>query len=114
MRQLTYVGGRTIEWWDVPAPKLQDDRDALVRPLAVTRCDLDLTIVSGKSGLPGPFALGHETAGIITEVGNAVKNFVPGDLVIVPFQISCGRMRTMPARPYQCLHQRSPSAPPMV
>ena len=90
MRQLTYVGDRTIEWWDVPAPKLQDDRDALVRPLAVTRCDIDLTIVSGKSGLPGPFALGHETAGIITEVGNAVKNFVPGDLVIVPFQISCG------------------------
>ena len=50
MRQLTYVGGKVIEWWDVPAPRLQDDRDALVQPLAVTRCDLDLTIVSGKSG----------------------------------------------------------------
>ena len=91
MRQLTYVGGNTIEWWDVPAPKLLDDRDALVRPLAVTRCDLDLTIVNGKSGLPGPFALGHETAGIITEVGDAVRTFAPGDLVIVPFQISCGQ-----------------------
>lgn len=90
MRQLTYVGGSTIEWWDVPAPRLQDDRDALVRPLAVTRCDLDLTIVGGKSGLPGPFALGHETAGIVTEIGGAVRNFAPGDLVIVPFQISCG------------------------
>ena len=91
MRQLTYVGGNTIEWWDVPAPKLLDDRDALVRPLAVTRCDLDLTIVNGKSGLPGPLALGHETAGIITEVGDAVRTFAPGDLVIVPFQISCGQ-----------------------
>jgi threonine dehydrogenase-like Zn-dependent dehydrogenase len=90
MRQLTYVGGGTIEWWDVPEPKLTDDRDALVRPLAVTRCDLDLTIVSGKAGLPGPFALGHETAGVVTNIGSAVKNFVPGDLVIVPFQISCG------------------------
>ncbi|SDO13744.1 zinc-binding dehydrogenase [Afipia sp. GAS231] len=90
MRQLTYVGGSTIEWWDVPEPKLQDDRDALVRPLAVTRCDLDLTIVGGKAGLPGPFALGHETAGVVTDIGGAVTNFVPGDLVIVPFQISCG------------------------
>ena len=90
MRQLTYVGGKVIEWWDVPAPRLQDDRDALVQPLAVTRCDLDLTIVSGKSGLPGPFALGHETAGRVIEIGDAVKNFTPGDLVIVPFQISCG------------------------
>jgi threonine dehydrogenase-like Zn-dependent dehydrogenase len=90
MRQLTYVGGTNIEWWDVPEPKLQDDRDAIVAPLAVTRCDLDLTIAGGKSGLPGPFALGHETAGRVVDVGSAVKNFVPCDLVIVPFQISCG------------------------
>jgi len=90
MRQLTYVGGTTIEWWDVAAPKLQDDRDALVAPLAVTRCDLDLAIARGRAGLPGPFALGHETAGRVVEVGSAVTNFVPGNLVIVPFQISCG------------------------
>jgi len=68
MRQLTYVSGNTIAWWDVPEPRLQDGRDALVRPLAVTRCDLDLIIAGGKSGLAGPFALGHETAGIVTEV----------------------------------------------
>jgi threonine dehydrogenase-like Zn-dependent dehydrogenase len=90
MRQLTYVGGNTVEWWDVPEPKLRDARDALVRPLAVTRCDLDLIIASGKAGLPGPFAVGHETAGRVTDVGDAVKSFAPGDLVIVPFQISCG------------------------
>ena len=74
----------------MPAPKLLHEGDALVQPLAVTRCDIDLIIVSGKSGLPGPFALGHETAGRVVEVGSAVKNFAPGDLVIVPFQISCG------------------------
>ena len=90
MRQLTYVGGTGIEWWDVPEPKLQDDRDAIVAPLAVTRCDLDLAIAGGRSGLPGPFALGHETAGRVVDVGDAVKSFAPGDLVIVPFQISCG------------------------
>ena len=85
----------------MPAPKLTDDRDALVRPLAVTRCDLDLTIVGGRSGLPGPFALGHEAAKrTVTEVGDAVKkNFVPGDLVIVPFQIQLRRLlRAMPRR----------------
>src|SRR6266699_533456 len=26
MRQLTYVGGSRIEWWDVPEPKLMDAR----------------------------------------------------------------------------------------
>jgi threonine dehydrogenase-like Zn-dependent dehydrogenase len=90
MEQLTYVGDGIVEWWDVPEPRLQDDRDALVQPLAVTRCDIDLTIVGGKSGMKGPFALGHETSGRVIEVGDAVKSFAPGDLVIVPFQISCG------------------------
>jgi len=90
MRQLTYVGPKVLEWWDVPAPRLQLGGDALVEPLAVTRCDLDLIIVGGASGLPGPFAIGHETAGRVVEVGEAVKGFAPGDVVIVPFQISCG------------------------
>jgi len=80
-----------LEWWDVPEPRLQDDRDALVAPLAVTRCDLDLAIATGKAGFAGPFAIGHETAGVVTAVGDAVTAFVPGDHVIVPFQISCGQ-----------------------
>jgi len=53
--------------WDVPEKKLRDDRDALVQPLAVRRCDLDLIIVSGKSGLAGPFAPGREAAGRVVE-----------------------------------------------
>lgn len=90
MRQLTYVGPKRLEWWDAPAPRLESDRDVLVAPLAVTRCDLDLVIVHGASGMAGPFAIGHECAGRVVEVGDAVRGFAPGDLVIVPFQISCG------------------------
>jgi threonine dehydrogenase-like Zn-dependent dehydrogenase len=91
MRQLTYIGSKLVEWWDVPEPRLKDDGDALVRPLAVTRCDLDLRIVDGTAGLPGPFAIGHETTGKVVDIGDAVKNVAPGDIVIVPFQISCGQ-----------------------
>lgn len=79
-----------LEWWDVPEPRLQDDRDAIVAPLAVTRCDLDLSIATGSAGFAGPFAMGHEAAGVVTAVGDAVRDFAPGDQVIVPFQISCG------------------------
>jgi len=49
MRQLTYVGGSTIEWWDVPEPKLLHEGDALVQPLAVTRCATKLPVGSSKS-----------------------------------------------------------------
>lgn len=90
MRALFYIEPNRVEWRDVPEPKLQGDGEALVRPLAVTRCDLDLSIVTGAVGLPGPFALGHETVGLVTAIGDGVKAFRPGDRVIVPFQISCG------------------------
>ncbi len=90
MRQLTYVKPNVLEWWDVAAPRLQGDGEAIVRPLAVTRCDLDLLIANGGARFEGPFAIGHETAGVVTEIGEAVTSVVPGDLVIVPFQISCG------------------------
>jgi alcohol dehydrogenase len=90
LRQLTYVSPGVVEWRDVPAPRLQDDREALVRPIAVTRCDLDILIASGAAGMPGPFAVGHETCGVVVEVGDAVRRFVPGDRVAVPFQLSCG------------------------
>lgn len=90
MRQLTYVAPGEVEWREVPAPKIEDAAQALVRPLAVTRCDLDYFIVMGAIGWQGPFGLGHEMAGVITDVGDAVKNFQPGDRVVVPFQISCG------------------------
>lgn len=81
---------------DGRAPELTSDRDAIVRPLAVTRCDLDLSIVYGVTdwAWEGGFGLGHETVGIVTDVGDGVSSFKPGDRVIVPFQISCGECPT--------------------
>jgi alcohol dehydrogenase len=56
MRQLTYVGPRRFEWYDVPAPRLTADTDAIVRPLTVARRDLDFYIAQGHRSFPGPFA----------------------------------------------------------
>ena len=38
----------------------------------------------------GPFPFGHECVAEVTEVGDAVSAVAPGDVVGVPFQISCG------------------------
>ena len=37
--------------------------DALVRPIAVARCDLDPAIAVGLYPMPGSFAMGHEMVG---------------------------------------------------
>lgn len=89
MRQLTFIKPGVLEWHDVKQPKLEGDREAIVRPLAVARCDLDLYIATGFARYPGPFAFGHECVAEVIDAGDRA-GFVPGDRVVVPFQISCG------------------------
>lgn len=93
MRQLTFVSPGRLEWHDVPAPRVGADTDAVVRPLTVARCDLDLYIALGVVRYRGPFAFGHETIAEVVEAGPAVP-LAPGARVAVPFQLSCGRCAT--------------------
>ena len=90
MRQLTKVGKGRVEWREVAEPELGGPGEALVRPLAVALCDLDHLMVQGEAPIPGEIALGHEQVGEIVAVGDDVADHRVGDLVVVPFQISCG------------------------
>jgi threonine dehydrogenase-like Zn-dependent dehydrogenase len=91
MRALIFTGPDQLEWQERPDPALVGDGEAIVRPLAVATCDLDDLIVSGRSPFPAGFALGHEGVAEVIEVGDAVTGVVPGDRVLVPFQINCGQ-----------------------
>ncbi|MFM9827235.1 MAG: zinc-binding dehydrogenase [Sphingomonas sp.] len=90
MQQLTFLSPGVFEWRDIAPPRLADARQAIVRPLAVARCDLDLYIATGLAPFAGPFAFGHESVGEVVEAGD-LAGVKPGDRVVVPFQISCGR-----------------------
>lgn len=97
MRQLTCVGAGRLEWQDVPEPRLGGDAEALVRPLAVARCDIDRFLTSGMFPLRGPFAVGHECVGEVTALGDGVRGLSVGQRVVVSFQVSCGRCRACAA-----------------
>jgi alcohol dehydrogenase len=88
MRELTLVEPRGLEWADADEPRRRDDRDALVRPLAVATCDLDEMIISGSTPWQPPIAVGHECVAEVLEAADAGPE--AGVLVSVPFQISCG------------------------
>jgi alcohol dehydrogenase len=90
MQALTYLGPRRLEWRERPEPELPSDQAALVRPRAVATCDLDALIVSGRAPFQAPFPLGHECVAEVVTLGDAVRSLQPGQLVSVPFQISCG------------------------
>jgi NDMA-dependent alcohol dehydrogenase len=53
-------------------------------------CHSDLSVQNGTILLPTPSVLGHEGAGVITEVGEGVTNLAPGDHVVLSFVPQCG------------------------
>ena len=61
MRQLTYVGPGRVEWQSVPEPEI-GPTGALVKPLAVARCDLDP--VMAMAGLESTYRRSIPEAGI--------------------------------------------------
>ena len=88
MQQLVFVEPGTVAWQDAPDPQ-PGPGQAVVRPLAVSRCDLDIAMAA--FGLfPGPFPVGHEIAAEVVAVGSGVRRVAPGQRVAVPFQVSCG------------------------
>ncbi|WZL73282.1 NAD(P)-dependent alcohol dehydrogenase [Clostridiaceae bacterium 35-E11] len=59
--------------------------DAIVRPIAVSPCTSDIhTVFEGAIGERSNMILGHEAVGEVFEVGSGVKDFKPGDKVIIP------------------------------
>ena len=58
--------------------------DAIVRPIAVSPCTNDVhTVWEGALGERKDLILGHEAVGEVVEVGSLVRDFAPGDRVIV-------------------------------
>lgn len=76
---------------DVPEPRIQHPGDAIVRLTESAICGTDLHFVRGT--MPGTKAgriLGHEGVGVVAEVGEYVRNFVPGERVVIGSTIACG------------------------
>jgi threonine dehydrogenase-like Zn-dependent dehydrogenase len=92
MKALTWHGRRDVRVEDVPYPRIEEPTDAVVRVTSTGICGSDLHLYE----LLGPFLdpgdiLGHEAMGIVEAVGDDVDAVEPGDRVVIPFNISCGR-----------------------
>jgi alcohol dehydrogenase len=91
MRALSVSPGARFAWRDAPAPALPGPDAAVVHPIAVATCDLDRSLALGTTPFLLPLHFGHECVAEVMAVGEQVSTVRPGDRVIVPFQISCGR-----------------------
>jgi threonine dehydrogenase-like Zn-dependent dehydrogenase len=93
MKQLTFEAVGRYVWREVPHPKIAAPEQALVRPLMVACCDLDVAVVQGRLPMSPGHAVGHEGLAEVVAVGDEVTTVQIGDRVVVPFQISCGTCR---------------------
>lgn len=116
-RELTFVAHGRLEWRDRPDPQLQAATDVLVRPFVAGRCDGDvlplhhsvsrpmqagvklhlidpvIADITGQVPFRGPFGIGHECIAQVTAVGSEVNDLHVGDVVVVPWSVSCGDCR---------------------
>ncbi|WP_316575975.1 alcohol dehydrogenase catalytic domain-containing protein [Nocardia canadensis] len=114
MRELHLVRAHHLAWRERPDPVLRGPRDALVRPFVAARCDGDtmpihrhvsramqlglragfidpvVASICGDVPFRGPFGIGHECVAEVVEVGPEVTGLAPGDVVVVPWAVSCG------------------------
>jgi threonine dehydrogenase-like Zn-dependent dehydrogenase len=92
MKALTYYGKNDVRVVEKPRPRIEQPEDAIVRVTTAAICGSDLHLYHAL--VPDTrigYTFGHECVGVVEEVGAQVRNLKPGDRVVVPFNIACGR-----------------------
>jgi (R,R)-butanediol dehydrogenase/meso-butanediol dehydrogenase/diacetyl reductase len=99
-----YVGDGMLEVQKVAMPE-PGPRDVLVEVGQCGICGTDVHLVLGQIARPGT-VLGHEWAGTIVALGDAVDGWAVGDRVVCGPSPGCGRCRACRAgRPSVCLER---------
>jgi S-(hydroxymethyl)glutathione dehydrogenase/alcohol dehydrogenase len=92
--------------------------DVLIRTAAAGLCHSDLHVIEGAYPAITPVVMGHESAGVVLDVGTDVRYVQPGDHVVTCLSIFCGECEfCLTGRPALCDRvglQRDPSLGPRL
>jgi S-(hydroxymethyl)glutathione dehydrogenase/alcohol dehydrogenase len=92
MLAMNYRGPYRVRVDEKPMPAILHPEDAIVRVTRSCICGSDLHLYHGM--VPDTrvgTTFGHEFCGVVEQVGPEVRNLKPGDHVLVPFNIACGK-----------------------
>ena len=111
MKALCWHGTGDVRVDNVPDPKIEDPRDAIVKITASGICGSDLHLFDGfMPTMEAGDILGHEPMGEVVEVGSAISNLKRGDRVVVPFTIACGSCFFCKKTLFSCCDTSNPNA----
>ncbi|NBC81919.1 MAG: alcohol dehydrogenase catalytic domain-containing protein [Bacteroidetes bacterium] len=93
MKSMKLTGIRQMTMQEIPKPTIKNPTDVLVKMKVVGICGSDVHYyVSGKIGsqvVQYPFTVGHEGAGVVEAVGNAVTRVKKGDPIAIEPAMPC-------------------------
>ena len=90
MKALVYEGPRQVSVKEVPDAKIEQPTDVLIKVTTSNICGSDLHMYEGRTEMETGRILGHESLGVVVEVGPGVARIRVGDRVCIPFNIGCG------------------------
>ena len=109
MKAVIWNGIGDLKLVDVDEPSIEDVGDAIIRITGSAICGTDLHMVRGTmAGMKKGTILGHEAIGIVESIGPSVKQFAPGDKVVVCSTIACGRCKFCEAEEYSSCDNANP------
>jgi len=90
MRAAVFHEKGSLKIEHVPIPVIAEN-EVLVKVAACGLCRTDLHYIQGlPTAKKPPIILGHETSGIVDQLGGKVTNFKKGDRVLIPPVFACG------------------------
>src|SRR6195952_3490158 len=112
MKAVVWHGEGDIRLDDVPDKTIEQSTDAVMRITRSAICGTDLHMVRGTMpGMVPGTILGHEAVGVVEAVGNDVRNFTPGERVVVCSTIGCGVCSYCRAGYYAQCDRANPNGP---
>lgn len=90
MKAVRFHKPKDVRVDDVEEPKIEHERDVILKVTSTAICGSDLHIYNGLIPQLREMTIGHEFMGIVEEAGPAVVNLKEGDRVVVPFPMADG------------------------
>ncbi|MES2527362.1 MAG: zinc-dependent alcohol dehydrogenase [Bdellovibrionota bacterium] len=91
MKALCWEGKHSIAVKNVHNPHILNPHDAIIKVTSAAICGSDLHLYNGViPTMEKGDIMGHETMGIVEEIGPLVTKVKVGDRIVIPFDIGCG------------------------
>lgn len=111
MKALCWESSHHIAVKNVRDPNILNPKDAIIQVTMAAICGSDLHLYNGViPTMQKGDIMGHETMGIVVDVGSEVRKLKVGDKIVIPFDIGCGSCHHCHSEEYSACDNSNPNS----